>query len=286
MSTPQDEMNEILDGLEEDQEVDETEENIEAKEEEKPPGYKTLEQWTAEGKDPADYKGENAYKAEYERIQEIRELKSTMKTLVDSMSEWKTTQTQEMNRQVEEARQQAQLELNKAKEDEDINAALAAQEKLNSLETQPVQPALNPGIAEFIQKNPILDSNNSKFDQEFFNDMSQFQQTIVDRMTNGDKARIAQLSPTQITRTMQLAYKEAQALHPDKFSSPRNQRQSTPSTKQRNSQKVNFETQLKGIKGSKLNPRDSNPATDIYEMLKAKDPEAAKTFAQNVLGVE
>ena len=50
-----------------------------------PPGHLSYEDWIAQGKDPSDYKGENAYKSEYERIQEIKELKSDSKEMKKHM---------------------------------------------------------------------------------------------------------------------------------------------------------------------------------------------------------
>lgn len=280
------EIDDALDNM--DKELDEVEPTEGAVEEGKQavPGYIGYDEWIEQGKDPADFKGENAYKAEYERIREIRELKSTMQSVAIGVEDWKTQQTIQMNQQIEQARTDAQAELDQAKEAEDMTAALAAQEKINNLQPQQVPAQVNPAIKEFEVKNPIIDKNSARYDAAFFGDMSMFQGTIINELTGGNEQAAGQLTPEQITRTMELAYSKAKQMHPDKFTSPRNNRQSGPPSKQRGKQKPDYRTQLKAVGENKLNPQDDNAANDIYDMLKEKDPAAAETFAKNVLGVE
>lgn len=263
---------------------EENPEEPEINEEPKAPGYLGYDEWIAKGKDPADFKGENAYKAEYDRIKEIRELKSTMQSVATGVEAWKAQQTTQMNQQIEQSRVEAQAELDRAKDAEDMSAALAAQDKLNNLQTQPNPVQVNPAIKEFETKNPILDRNNAQYDADFFNDMSMFQKTIVDELTGGNEQAASQLTPEQVTRTMESAYSKAKQLHPNKFASPRNTRQAGPTSKQRPTQKRDYRTLLKEVGKSELNPLDNNAANDVYEMIKEKDPAAAETFAKSVLG--
>jgi len=177
MST-EEEINAALDELEIDQldqehEVEQEEPAVQAKPAEKPPGYLTYDEWIAKGKDPADYKGENAYKAEYERIKEIRELKDTMNQVVHGVESWKEQQNAQMAREIARAKQEAQRELELARENEDLDAALIAKDKLIELDRQVVNqpPPLNPIITDFARKNPIIDQNSPQYDKEFHQDM-------------------------------------------------------------------------------------------------------------------
>lgn len=284
MSTTQEEIETKLDELEQDQESQVNEQD-QSKEETKAPGFISYDEWVAKGKDPADYKGENAYKAEYDRIQEIRDLKSTMNQVVSGMETWQKHQSEQMNRQIEQAKIDAQAELEKAKADEDIEAALTAQNKLNNIQNTPAPTQINPVIQTFANANPIINPDSDQFDPEFQKDMTMIQNGILDDLLGGDRSRSGELSQSQIDRSMKVAYKKAKELHEDKFKSPRNNRQSISQPGKRSSQPTNDTTlQLKSVPGNTKNPRDNNPATDIYEMLKKRDPKAAETFAKNVLG--
>ena len=253
---------------------------------ENPPGYiDNLDDWVAAGKDPDLFKGKKAYSAEYERIQEIKDLKGLVKTVVDTTSEWKSQQEQAMASQLDQAKADAIAELERAKEDVDIDAALKAQKKINEFDkpTQEVyQP--NPVLTDFYSKNPILDKGNSQFDAEVFQDASQFQAVIINELTGGNPKM--ELTPSQIERSLKVALAKAKALSPDKFVSPRNTRKAAPAQlRSKVQQKGNdYTSRLKMVKSNTKNKRDTDAANDIYEMLKAKDPKAAETFAKNVLG--
>ena len=255
----------------------------------KPPGYMGYEEWIAAGKDPDLFKGSKAYSAEYDRIQEVKELKGLVSKVVDSTSEWKAQQQLDTARQIEQARIDTKAELEQAKANHDIDGALAASDKLNELnsqpEPQPEQPGMNPVITDFFNKNPILDRHSSQFDADVFQDASTKQRALLDDLTNGNRALQSTLTDSQIQRTMNIALKTAKDLNPDKFRSPRNGRQQAPSQARRApSKEVNHGSKLKSVKfESKHNKRDTNAANDIYETLKAIDPSAAETFAKKLL---
>jgi len=292
MST-EEEINAALDELEIDQldqehEVEQEEPAVQAKPAEKPPGYLTYDEWIAKGKDPADYKGENAYKAEYERIKEIRELKDTMNQVVHGVESWKEQQNAQMAREIARAKQEAQRELELARENEDLDAALIAKDKLIELDRQVVNqpPPLNPIITDFARKNPIIDQNSPQYDKEFHQDMIMIHNGKLDLLLGGDRSRAGELTSQQIDRVQRLAFAEAQKLHQDKFVSPRNQRRAAPPTSKRTTAPVTSDvtSKLKTIRGNSRNPNDPNPAMELYEIIKASDPAAAETFAKNVLG--
>ena len=295
------EINDVLDQLEVDQldaksdvlltenkavEAEDPIEQVETKPKEKPPGFLSYDEWVAKGKDPADYKGENAYKAEYERIQEIRDLKNTMNTVVHGMEAWKEQQIAQTNRQIAEAKADAQRELELAQENYDIDAALRAKDKISELDRQIVNtpPPLNPVITDFARKNPIIDQNSPQYDKEFHQDMIMIHNGKLDLLLGGDRSRAGELTPQQIDRVQRLAYQEAQNLHADKFASPKNQRKTVPQpTKRAATNHVDVTSSLKSIKNTR-NPNDSSAAMEIYELIKATDPQAAETFAKNVIG--
>lgn len=285
MSTTEQEMNDKLNELEAEHESL-NQEVEEVAPEEKPPGFLSYDEWVEKGKDPADYRGENAYKKQYDALKEVRELKSTMNQVVEGMETWKQQQNEQTAIQVEQAKADAITELEKAKSDDDITAALAAQEKLNRLDSQPVSQTTNPVISDFANKNPIIDKNSNQYDSEFHQDMIMIHNGKLDQLLGGDRSRASELTPAQIDRVQKMAYTQAKELHQDKFVSPKNKRATSATSNQR-PVKTNGDvsTRLKSISGNSKNPRDANPANDIYEILKAKDPKAAEVFAKN-MGVE
>ena len=261
------------------EEPGEQESEKQVKAEQKPPGYLSYEEWVEKGKDPADFKGENAYKAEYERIQEMRELKETMRKVAETTQEGKQNMESQTRAQVE-------AELRQAREEEDIDAALAAQEKLNNLKQkeQQIQPEPNPVIKRFASQNPIIDKSSNQFDQEFYNDMAMIHDSTINKLIGGDPARQQYLTEAQIQRSLNYAYNEAKLLHTDKFQSPKNKRQAAPDTQRRPPVTEKPINKLKNVKGNSKNPNDKNAAYEIYEMLKERDPKAAEKFAATITG--
>lgn len=281
------EIDEALDALEEEQEEIQEEITEEVVEEpaKKPPGFIGYEDWVASGKDPADFRGENAYTAQYESLKEVRELKDTMTHVVDGMEVWKQQQNEQKAQEIEQAKVLAKAEFEKAREDEDMTAALAAQEKLNNLNQQSVPLQINPVITDFSRNNPILDPNSAQYDAEFHDDVRMMHNSNLDKLTGGDRSK--QLSTGQIERSLALALKQAKEFRPEKFVSPRNTRTSAPKSKQRPAPpKGNSRTTLKGVGANSRNTNDANPAQDMYDYLKEIDPDgsSAETFAKNVIG--
>ena len=271
---------------------------VEVEVKENPPGYiDNVEDWVAAGKDPKLFKSPELYSAEYERIQEIKDLKESMQTVVDGVGEWKEQQTRAMALQLEQAKEVAAIELETAKEDDDVDAAIKAQKKISELNT-PQQETYkpNPVLTKFYSNNLILDKNNSQYDQEVFQDTAMFQKAILDKLTGGDVT--VQLTDSQIQRSLVLALKDAKALSPDKFVSPRNTRKAAPSTPRTNVQEKggDYSSRLKSVKSNSMNKHDTSAGIDVYNMLKAKaeaivDPakkakalKSVETYAKTVLG--
>ena len=255
----------------------------------KPPGYISYEDWVADGKDPDLFKGKKAYEAEYDRIQEVRELKGLVKTVVDTTNDWKTQQQESMNAQIEQAKIDAMARLEIAKEENDIDAVIAAKDDLTKIERteQPVNAPkpMNKEVTGFIAKNPIIDKASPNYDQEFWDTMSIAQGTVLNDLSGGNPN--TQFTDAQIARSMSLAYNKAKAFHEDKFVSPRNKRKGgspAPSKRTPSSPTGDYATRLKQVNIPSMNKRDVSAANDMYEMIKAKDPARAEAFAKTMLG--
>lgn len=263
-----------------------------------PPGYiDNVEDWVAAGKDPKLFKSPELYSAEYERIQEIKDLKETMQTVVEGVSEWKEQQQKTMASQLEQAKVQALADLQVAKDDDDVDAAIVAQKKISELD-KPQQEVYKPSpvITKFYANNLILDKNNPQYDAEVFQDTAMFQQAILDKLTGGN--REIKLTESQIERSLVLALKDAKAMSPDKFVSPRNQRKAAPAPVRTNLQQKSgdYASKLKSVKSNSMNKHDTSAGLDVYNMLKGKadamtDPalkakalQAVETYAKTVLG--
>lgn len=299
MSTTEEEMNEALDELELEsgQKLDqEPEGNLddEGKEElgeegvpAKPKGFLSYEEWIEKGKDPADFRGENAYSKQYDALKEVRELKDTMTHVVDGMETWKQQQNEQKTEEIAQARTNLVAEFERAKEEEDLDAALLAQDKINKIDSKPQPVAVNPIISDFTRKNPIVDPQNTQYNAEFHQDMIMIHNGKLDQLLGGDRSRAGELTPQQIERVQAMAFNQAKELHADKFVSHRNKRTTTAQPNKRTTQtSTSAKSKLSSVSGNSKNVRDTSPANDIYEIIKAKDPEAAERFAKNLTGEE
>jgi hypothetical protein len=266
------------------------EEEIKEEPKANPPGFiDNMDDWVAAGKDPDLFKGKKAYEQEYDRIQEIKGLKDTMQTVVEGFSDWKTQQQQEMDKQVDQARNQAQADLEKARDDVDVDAALEAQKKLDGLEAKPEAQKQHPVISDFYNKNPILDKTNAQYDEDVWRDASMFQASLINELTGGNQS--VQLTESQIARSMQVALNKAKTMNPDKFVSPRNNRKAAPTATRRETQgPTDYGAKMKSVKIVGKNKRDVDGANDVYQMIltragdPAKNKAAADKFAKSFLG--
>ena len=260
-----------------------------AEDKENPPGYiDNLDDWVAAGKDPDDFKGKNAYKAEHARITEIRELKGLVKDVQETTTDWRASQQAQMEAQYKRDLDTATAELNKAKDESDIDAALAAKDKISNLSrpevTRPTAaPEENPIIADFRKANPILDSSNPLYDQAFNATVTKAQRSALNRLTGGDETVV--ITPEELKGSLRKALEVAKEIYPDKFRSPRNDRGGgTPKPKPKATKGGDYGSRLKQLKSSSLNSRDVSPEYDTYQLLKAKDEKRAETYAKTMLG--
>ena len=254
-----------------------------------PPGYiDNIDDWVAAGKDPDLFKNKKMYSAEYDRLQEVKELKSLVQTVVTNTGEWKAQQQAQMEAQIAQARIDAKAALEQARDENDFEAFEAASNKLSNIERQqpqqPVQQQKDPEIDNFIRANPILDQNSDQYDQAFAATMIKAQHTALNRITGGDRNMV--VTKEELQGTMRQALLVAKEIYPDKFKSPRNSRNNggqpvrrvaTPST-------ADYGTRLKAMPATSLNRNDAHANYDLYEMIKAKDVKKAEAFAKTILG--
>ncbi len=262
-------------------EVEEVEAHPEV-EEGSPPSFMSYEDWVAEGRDPDDYMGKKAYEARHDQWdkektmkRELREVKDTMKTVVDSIGEWKETETNKIRSDLE-------TRLAQAKEDEDIDGALAVQEQLTTLDNKPAprQQTLNPLIADFFEDNPVLDKGSNSFDVEALDDMQRIYNNKLAQLDDGT----GQFTDGQIKKCLKASLTEVKSLNAHLFESQRNQRRTAPTKPKRPSSKKTGREQLAGVKVERSNPRDTDALNDIHDLIAKKDPKAAEQFAQAMGG--
>lgn len=253
-------------------------------EREDPPTYMTHAEWVAAGRDPEDYIGKKAFQKRHDDIQDNKKLRRELKTIgqtqkqtMEAVQEWQST---------ERARVKAELEaeLHTAKEAEDVNAAIEAQQKLDNLEADPAPAAVpeHQVIQDFREDNPKLDRDSDDFDDEFTVDVEIFYNDRAQRLSRNGKRK---LSDAQITRCLKQAMKEANELHEIEDEpapgaegdeggreSPRNKR---PTGKQRSTRRPrNKAADAPKAEDYDLkdrlthNPRDGNAATEIRETIR------------------
>jgi hypothetical protein len=270
-------------GIEQVEEIEDAEivEEEEAKpsEDDAPPGYQNYEEWIAAGKDPDDYKGKNAYKAEYERIQDNKELKAKLQETNDLVRSVVDAAEATKAQQQKEYKEELERKLAEHKKNYEVDDAIETQKELDKLNSQPVQaPQLNPVVSEFLTDNPLLDETNSQFNSEFFGDFEAIYTSKLDSLTAN---RTRPVTDAQVQRALKAAHNEAKSLNPELFKSARNGRQQAVG-------KQNNGKSSKSLSDYKIDdnddPRNQSAATAMYEMIKKKDPEQAEQFRKNLLG--
>jgi len=258
-----------------DSELDEN--NQEEQHDEAPPGLKTYEQWIAEGRDPEKFKGRKAYEAEYKRIQEVKELKTSVKGMAETL---KATVEAIAERETKaEARHRRELEaaLSEAKEVGDVDAALDATNQLHELNNAPKQQARreHPVISGFIEDNVILESPEIK---------SEFQRIYNGKLKADGVGAHDVLSEAAIKGYLRSAMEGVKSIYPERFVSQKINRGAPPRGKIVPASKaVDVTQQLRGYKVVDASSQNKDAALDIYNSLLKTSPGAAKMFAENLL---
>ncbi len=247
-----------------------------------PPGLvETLEEWVALGKDPAKFRGRKAYEAEYKRIQEVKELKASVKGMAETL---KATVEAIADRETKaEARHRRELEqaLEAAKDIGDIDAALDAKQQLHELNAAPKAQARreHPVISGFLEDNVVLESPEIK---------AEFERIYNGKLRADGVGANDALSEASIRGYLRSALDSVKSIYPEKFLSQKINRQAPVrgKTTVAASKTVDVAQQLKGYKVAGVSKQNESAALDIYNSLMKTSPNAAKIFAENLLSGE
>ncbi len=242
------------------------------------PGFVSHQEWIDSGKDEKDYRGENAYKSQYDSIQANKALKTEMSEMKGMLTD--VVDAAEQTKKNQAAAYKSELEKQLAEQTEAMQTkeALATQKAIDAIDDTPAAPKINPVISTFLTKNPILDTESDQYNQEFAEDMISFHNAGADAMGG----RTSVLSDGQVQRIMAKAFTQTKELHPDLFSSPRNNRGGANRGKGKgNNAPVGKLSEYKI--DDDTDPRNQNAATAMYEMIKKKNPKKAEQFRKNLL---
>ena len=251
------------------------------------PGYMGYEDWIAAGKDPDDYRGKNAYKAQYDIIQDNKALKGDVKELKDDIAGFGDMLTgvvsaAEDTRKAQAAAYKVELEeqLAKQKDEMDVEGALKTSREIDSLATKetPKAPEINPVITSFVADNPILDKDSADYNADFHADMIAFHDAGIDALGGGTRP----ITDAQIAKNLASALRKAKELNSDLFASPRNNRAGTG--RGGKGGKGSNDKKLSDFKiDDTEDPRNQSAATAMYESIKLKNPAKAEEFKKRLL---
>jgi hypothetical protein len=251
--------------------------------EENPPGYLTYEEWVDQGKDPDLYKGKKAYEQEYDRIQDNKRLDREAKDTKTMLRQLVEHQEEQRTKDIEQGRLQAVRDLQEAKDNDDVDAALEAVDRIKSMDTAPVEKPRHAKVTELIDKTPMVNREDSGFNAEFAADFGAIYDGLINKLTQNGTY---QASDTQVEKAWNAAFKDAKGLNEALFESPRRSRTTNNSTNNRQTATTS------GVKVGDIklkdprNPANVNAVADVAKALGDKfgdkfDPDK---FAKAIVG--
>ena len=267
------------------EEVEETEEAAELEEteeeaDENPPGFiDNIDDWIAAGKDPDMFKGKKAYEAEFQRIQQVKELTNSVKTMERTLKSTVDAISKRDEMTAAQHRKELEAALRTAREDGDIDAALDVHEQLQTLRAAPKQQQENPVIGEFFSNNPVLESPEIK---------SELARIYNGKLRADGVGKDEQLSDAAMRGYLRASMDSVKAIFPDKFTSPKIARATKPQLKAKPAAKtLDIVSALKSYQVEGASSKNQDSALGIYRMMeKTQGKEAADTFAKTLLGVK
>ena len=254
-----------------------------------PPGFKSYEAYVADGGDPDQYVGKQAYEDRYANIQEnkrlrkdVKGLQGTVQQTMDAVNTWQETERKKMRTELDQ-------KLEKAKEDEDLDGALATQKEIDDLDDEPDPPAPthqdeHPVIADFREANPLLDPDSDDYNEEFNDDVEAIYNSLYQQLTYSGRKKA---TDGQIKRCLKRAMNEAKQLHemdeaPDgnrdnnRGESRRNKRASRQQrTNRRSTQTTTTPKAEAYVIDNPRNARQANAAPEVRDMIHKKAYEHA-----------
>jgi len=222
------------------------------------------------------WRGKDAYSAEYNRIQDNKSLRQEIKGMNDLLRQTVDATTSMQESAYQRGMTEAKTELDKAIEDDDVTAVIAAKDKMADLTPPQAAHKVNPIHSDFFTSNSVLDNASAQFDSEI---MGEFERIYNGRLQADGVRQDQQLSDRAIQGYMNSALKSAKELFPDKFVSPRNSRQTNIPNKKRAAPTKSAADGIKSMHITTKNPRDTNALSDVYEEIKKRDPKEAERFA-------
>lgn len=265
-----------------------------------PHGHMSYQEWIDAGKDPDDYVGRNAYQQQHDRIvdnrrleKEVKGLKKTQQQTLEAIGDWQAQ---------EQARIRAELEadLDKAKEDEDVGAALEAQQALDEHDRKAKQPPATEAseeqepIANFRAANPAIDPQSDDFNQEFNAEVELNYNAMLRRAIEQKR----EVTDSMINRWLKKAYKDAVETFGDDAPgqpaakeddepppvSDRNNRQGQQQTSKRRQAGKPADPKAENfVIENPRNPRQGHAASEIRDLIKDKyGDDDAKAFEQSL----
>ena len=271
----------VAEEVEEAEEAAEVEEAEDAEEaSENPPGYvASYEDYVAAGNDPEKFKGKKAYEAEFQRIQQVKELTNSVKTMERTLKSTVDAISKRDEMTAAQHRKELEAALRTAREDGDIDAALDVHEQLQTLRAAPKQQQENPVIGEFFSNNPVLESPEIK---------SELARIYNGKLRADGVGRDEQLSDAAMRGYLRASMDSVKAIFPDKFTSPKISRATKPQLKVKPAAKtLDIVSALKSYQVEGASSKNQDSALGIYRMMeKTQGKEAADTFAKTLLGVK
>ncbi len=242
-----------------------------------PPGFLPYDEYIQNGGDPDRYVGAKAYQAQYESIQDNKALRSEVKGLKDTVQQAVEATQQVLTQSEERIRAEVEAELLVARENEDVDGAIAAQRKLDKFDEKieqksaPQQRGEHQEIATFRERTPLIDPKSEQFNPDF--------NTAVENAFNGYARQGLTQTDDQVKRALKASVDAAKGLYPELFNSPRNNRQ------QANVKGRQPRRQAQGEPAARAedykidnprNPRQGNAASEIRETIRATAIKNAK----------
>ena len=251
-------------------------------------GHMSYQEWVDAGNDPDMYQGKKAFEMNRQEIQDKRkyrkDLQSMQQTLdqtVQGINDWKSHERARIKTEV-------QAELAQAMEDEDPQAAVTAQKKLDAIEQQEQAAKAQPQQQQYVEpevlldwraKHPLVDGDSEQFNQEFNDAMVGYFNADFAQLSQGGRK---QLTDGQMERIANKAYNQAKGLYPDLFQSPRNTRQQSQQRSQRRapaqgqSEDDQVQTADNYVIPDPVNPRQQNAASEVAQMVRSTAEENAR----------
>ncbi|MGI9250212.1 MAG: hypothetical protein ACR2PR_03315, partial [Pseudohongiellaceae bacterium] len=226
-----------------------------------------------------NYVGKKAYEQHYSRIQDNKALRGEVKGLQETVQQTMEATNTMLEQQEARVRAEVEEELRVAREEEDVDGALAAQGKLDDMDdaaaqrkAQPANQGEHQEITTFRASNPMLDRDSDQFDKDFNEDVEAgFNALARQGLTQTDR---------QIKAALKAAVEQAKALHPEKFESQRNQRANAQQNRsqRRSTPADNDDTPSADgyVIDNPRNPRQKNAAPEVRDMIRKTAEDGAR----------